>query len=221
LTKARANASIRIHLHPGELETARELVGYLERESILGHDNVEIYFAPIHAFHTKDISPSDFDIFSTLFQYVALKQNHPPIQNFDILEQIMNVKTMRNWSQPRYCVVSTGLHCAVDPLGDIYECLEEAGYKERRIGTFSGGEIEYFGLREEYRRRYLANTPECLRCSIALYCGGGCISQTRTQGGSLSNHFCQQNKVFVGQTLKSCFLLKRREVTATSVDAKQ
>ena len=209
LMKARANAIIRIHLHPDRLESARVLVEYLEREKILGHDNVEIYFAPVHSFHAKDISPSDFDIFSSLFKYVALKQKKTPIQNFDFLEQIMNVKTIKNWSQPRYCAVSAGVHCAVDPLGDIYECLEEAGYKERRIGTLSGGEIEYFKLREVYKKRYLANMPECLKCSIALFCGGGCISQTRTQGGSVFKQFCLQNKVFVAQTLKACFLLKQ------------
>ena len=209
LIKAEAKAIVRIHLHPDRLESARVLVEYLEREKILGHDNVEIYFAPVHSFHAKDISPPDFDIFSGLFQYVALKQKKPPIQNFDFLEQIMNMKTVKNWFQPRYCAVSAGLHRAVDPFGDIYECLEEAGYKERRIGTLSGGEIEYFKLREVYKKRYLASMPECLECSIALFCGGGCISRTRTQGGSVFKQFCRQNKVFVGETLKACFLLKQ------------
>ncbi len=218
LIKAEAKAIVRIHLHPDRLESARVLVEYLERENILGHDNVEIYFAPLHSFHAKDISPSDLDIFSGLFQYVALKQKKPPIQNFDFLEQIMNVKTIKNWSQPRYCAVSTGLHCAVDPLGDIYECLEEAGYKERRIGTLSGGEIEYFKLREVYKKRYLANMPECLKCSIALFCGGGCISRTRTQGGSVFKQFCLQNKVFVGQTLKACFLMKQSGNTVAGTE---
>lgn len=209
LIEAEAKASVRIHLHPDRLESARMLVEYLDREKILGHENVEIYFAPVHSFHAKDISPSDFDIFSGLFEYVALKQKKPPIQNFDFLEQIMNVETIKNWSQPRYCAVSSGLHCAVDPLGDIYECLEEAGDKKKRIGTLSGGEIQYFELRDIYKSRYLENMPECLKCSIALFCGGGCISKTRTQGGSVFNQFCRQNKVFVGQTLKACFLMRQ------------
>jgi uncharacterized protein len=209
LIEAEAKAIVRIHLHPDRLESTRTLVEYLEREKILGHGNVEIYFAPVHSFHAKDISPSDFDVFSRLFEYVALRQKKAPIQNFDFLEQIMNVKTIKNWSQPRYCAVSAGSHCAVDPLGDIYECLEEAGDKEKRIGTLSGGGIEYFELREVYKNRYLTNMPECLKCSIALFCGGGCISKTRTQGGSVFDQFCMQNKVFVGQTLKANFLLNR------------
>ncbi len=118
IINAEANANVRIHLHPDRLESARALVEYLDQEKILGHNNVEIYFAPVHSFHAKDISPSDFNLFSRLFQHVALRQKKPPIQNFDLLEQIMNMKTLKNWSQPRYCAVSTGLHYAVDPLGD-------------------------------------------------------------------------------------------------------
>lgn len=209
LIKAEAKAIVRIHLHPGRLESARMLVDYLDKEKILGHDNVEIYFAPVHSFHARGISPRDFDIFSNLFQYVALKQKTPPIQNFGFLEQIMDVKTTKSWSQPRYCAVSSGMHYAVDPLGDIYECLEEAGHKERRIGTISGGEVNYFRLRNVYRERYLASMPECLKCSIALFCGGGCISKTRIQGGSSFRQFCVQNKVFAAQTLRACFLLKQ------------
>ena len=217
VVQSEAMAIIRIHLHPDRMESARALVEYLDREEILGHDNIEVYFAPLHSFHSQDISASDRGVFSRLFQYVALKQKKLPIQNFDFLQQIMNAKTTKNWSQPRYCSVSAGVHCAVDPHGDLYECLEEAGYEERRIGTISGGEIEYFKLRDVYKGRYLANLPECLQCSIALFCGGGCISRKRTQGDTFVEHFCRQNKVFVGETLKACYLLKQAGNSGTAV----
>jgi len=209
VVKAGATAFVRIHLHPGRLESVQKLVEYLELERILGHERAEIYFAPVHSFHAKDISHPDFDLFSKLLQHVALRQKKLPIQNFDCLEQIMDVKTIKDWSQPRYCAVSTGVHCAVDSRGDLYECLEEAGDRARRIGTLSGGKIEYFELRDAYKKRHLENRPECLRCSIALFCGGGCISQKRTQGGSLTKQFCLQNIVFVGQTLKACYLQRQ------------
>jgi radical SAM protein with 4Fe4S-binding SPASM domain len=140
---------------------------------------------------------------------VALRQKKLPIQNFDGLEQIIDVKTINDWSQPRYCAVSAGVHCAVDSRGDLYECLEEAGDRARRIGTLSGGKIEYFELKDAYQKRQLENRPECLRCSIALFCGGGCISQKRTQGGSLTKQFCRQNIVFVGQTLRAGYLQRQ------------
>ncbi len=208
IVEAKSTAIIRIHLHPDRLESTRELVEYLVQENILGHQGIEVYFAPVHSFHAKDISPTEMDIFSQLFMDVAIKQQKPPIQSFDFLEQIMNVKTTRNWWQPRYCAVSSNSHYAVDFLGDIYECLEEAGDRQKRIGTLSGGEVRYFELRDTYRNRYLANMPECLKCSIALFCGGGCISKTRTQQGSVFAQFCRQNKYFVAQTLKAFYMLK-------------
>jgi radical SAM protein with 4Fe4S-binding SPASM domain len=101
----------------------------------------------------------------------------------------------------------------------VYECLEEAGDPERRIGTFSGGKVEYFELREAYRKRGFENRSECLRCSIALFCGGGCISQKRTQGGSVARQFCLQNKFFVGQTLKASYL--RRQAAKSRAGSRQ
>lgn len=209
LVEAEARANVRVHLHPDGLEAARELMEYLDGEKLLGHDNVEIYFAPVHSFHTKDMSPSEIDDFSRLFEYVALKQKKVPIQNFDYLERIMNAGAMGTRFRARYCAVGTGAHYAVDPFGDIYECLEEAGHREKRIGTLSGGRIEYFELRDVYREMYPANMPECLKCSLGLFCAGGCISKTRTQGGLVFEQFCRQNKVFVAQTLRACFLLNQ------------
>ena len=73
----------------------------------------------------------------------------------------------------------------------------------------AGGGVRYFKLKDTYKRRHILNMPECLKCSIALYCGGGCMSQARLQNGSIFKPFCQQNKVFAGQTLKAYFLLKQ------------
>jgi uncharacterized protein len=120
VAKAGASADVRVHLHPGEMESTRRLVEYLDREGILGHDKVCIYFAPVHSFHARDISRPDFDVFSRIFQHVALRQKKLPDLIFDRLEQIVNLKSFTGWSHPRYCAVSTGTHCAVDSRGDLY-----------------------------------------------------------------------------------------------------
>jgi uncharacterized protein len=219
LISAKATVLVRVHLHPDRLQSAQRLIEVLERENVLGHEMVEIYFAPVHSFHTREMSSEDLALFSDIFQYVALKQKKPPIQNFDFLEQLMEAKSINNRPQPRYCMVSTGRHCAVDPFGDLYECLEEAGVKSRRIGRLSEGKIETFPLRDIYLKKYLANRPECLQCSIALFCGGGCISQTRTPDDLTFRQFCRQTKIFVQQTLKTCFLLKQAGETGRRPEA--
>ena len=207
LMKARANAIIRIHLHPDRLESARVLVEYLEREKILGHDRVKAYFWSTEDLHSKALSRQEYELFSKLFQDVAFKQNSPPTAHFAFLKQIMDMKTAR--SRPRHCdICVTGLHCVVDSVGDLYECVDDAGHKDRRIGTLAGGEVKYFELSEDYEKLHLSDKPECLKCSIALYCGGGCTNRLKAQNDSLASSFCLQIKEFVGLTLKSYFLLK-------------
>jgi radical SAM protein with 4Fe4S-binding SPASM domain len=188
--------------------STRALVECLEEEGLLGHPQVEVYFAPVHSFHAEDMSPADLEAFSGLFQHVAGRQKALPIQNFDHLGQVLEMQRLDPGSLPRYCAVSAGTHYAVDPRGDLYECLEEAGDIERRSGVLAGGGIEMLDRHGAYQRRHLENRPECLQCSIALFCGGGCISQKRTQGGSVAGQFCGQNRIFVGQALKACYLRK-------------
>jgi uncharacterized protein len=209
LTRAKAHVAIRIHLHPDGLESTRELVRYLDREGILGHEDVYAYFAPISSLDGRDMSVTYFEPFSELFQYVALKQKSPPSSFARNFEGILNTAAMRTVLKSRYCAAGTGLLRIVDGLGDIYDCYEEAGNKARRIGTFAGGEVSHFKLGDTYKRRHILNMPQCLKCSIALYCGGGCLSQARLQNGSVFKPFCQQSKEFVDETLKACFLLKQ------------
>lgn len=207
LIKAKAQAIIRIHLHPDRLESARALAEYLEREGILGHEHAYAYFTPINSF--GGMSPSYSKQFSELFQYVALRQKSPPSAFARNLARIMDANAMKSRLKTRFCSAGAGLLRVVDSLGDVYDCYEEAGNKSRRIAVLAEGGVRYFKLRDTYERRHILNMPECLKCSIALYCGGGCMCQARLQRGSIFKSFCLQNKQFVGQTLKAYFLLNQ------------
>jgi uncharacterized protein len=209
LIGAKARVTIRIHLHPDGLEPTRALVRHLDREGILGHEGVYAYFAPINSFDGSDVSVTYFEPFSEIFQYVAMRQKAPPSTFARGLSGIMDATVMRTVLRSRYCAAGAGLLRVVDPRGDIYDCFEEAGNKARRIGALSDGEIRYFKLNGSYRRRHILNMPECLKCSIALYCGGGCPNQARLRNGSLFKPFCQLSREFVGETLKAYFLLKQ------------
>ncbi len=209
LIKVKANTTIRIHLHPNRLESTRALAEYLDREGILRHDHVSAYFAPINSFDGRDVSLSYFEQFSEIFQYVAFMQNSPPSPLARSLARIMDATAMRSRLKSRYCTAGADLLRVVDSLGDIYDCYEEAGNKARRIGMLAGGAVRYFKLNDTYKRRHILNMPECLKCSIALYCGGGCMSLARLQRGSIFRPSCQLNKEFVAQTLKASFLLRQ------------
>jgi uncharacterized protein len=220
LIKVKAQTIIRVHLHPDKLESTRALAEYLGREGILGHDHVYAYFSPINSFDGRAEPPSYVEQFSEIFQNVTFLQNSPPSSFAGSLARIMDADAMKSRLRSRYCSAGADLLRVVDSLGDIYDCYEEAGNKARRIAELAEGGVKYFKLKDTYERRHILNMPECLKCSIALYCGGGCMSQARLQRGSIFKPLCRQNKEFVGQTLKAYFLLNRAGKTGAGIDSK-
>ena len=205
LIQLKVNTVIRMHIHPGRLGSSKKLVDYLEREKMLGHPGVGVYFAPINTFTSEKNSPADFDIFCRTFQEVAVKTNRPP-SNLDFMNKFLEMQTKRMLPKVRYCGLGSDIFYVVDPLGDIYQCYEEAGHKDRRIGTFSNGKVKFLALKEMYSKRHLLNLPECIRCSTALFCGGGCPCHARIHNGSIFKSYCHQNREFIAQTLKAFFL---------------
>ncbi len=210
LVALKAHVFIRIHTHPGKLESAERLVEYLDKAKLLTNPDIEVYFAPINTFQTEDASPEDIDTFRRVFQNVAAKTHRPPSLNLDFLGDVLDMQMKDMLPKARFCSLGNDNNRIIDPLGDIYDCYEEAGHKERRIGTVSGGKLEFFPLKTAYAERHILNIPECLRCSMALFCGGGCPTQARLQKGSLLTSYCLQNKEFITQTLKAYYLLSKK-----------
>lgn len=203
----KANVSLRMHVHQGKLDAARNLVEYLEKEKLLGHPQVMVYFSPINSFDSERNTPEEAEIFGRMFQDVAAKTGRPP-SNLDFMNSFLDMQTRKILPKVRYCGAGRDNFFIIDPAGDMYGCYEDAGHRDRRIGSLSGGTAKFFRLKSKYYRRNLLNLPECARCSAALFCGGGCPSEARLQKGSIFKPHCHQNKEFIAQTLKAFFLRK-------------
>ena len=210
LMKTGANAIVRIHLHPDRMDSARALVEYLREEKILGHAGVKAYFWSTDDLNAKTLSPQDYEYFHKLFLDVSLLQNSPPTAHFAFLNRIMALQSADSRPVRRHCdMCVAGLHCVVDAQGDIYECIDDAGRRDRRAATLAGGKLEYFQPAQEYGKPHLRDKPDCLECSIALFCGGGCPNRLKVQNESVPESFCLQVREFVALSLKSYFLLNR------------
>jgi len=207
LIDLQAHVSLRLHIHQGKLESAKNLVEYLEKEKILAHRQVTVYFSPINTFASEQNSPAEAALFADLFQSVAAKTNRPP-SNLDFMSRFLDMQERKILPKVRFCGAGGDNFQVVDALGDIYGCYEEAGHRDRRIGSFRKGKLEYRPLKASYARRNLLHLPECLSCSAALFCGGGCPSEARLQKGTIFTSYCHQNKEFIAQTLKAFFLRK-------------
>ncbi len=210
LIELNVHVSLRVHIHHGKLQSARDLVDYLENEKILGHPQVKVYFSPISTYGSEMNSPEETGMFERLFQEVAEKTKNPP-SNYDYMNGFLDMETEKILPKVRFCGAGCDNFYILDPLGDIYACYEEAGHRERRIGALSKGKVRFFKLKEMHSKRHMLNLPECIRCSAALFCGGGCPSRARVEKGSIFESFCHQNKAFLAQTLKA-FYLKKEEV---------
>jgi uncharacterized protein len=209
LIKLKARVSLRVHIHHEKLESAATLVAFLEKEGLLDHPQVAVYFSPINTFSSDQYSPAQSEMFGQIFQEVSSKTNRPP-SNLTFMDKFLAMQTEKVIPKVKFCGTGRDNFYVVDPLGDIYGCYEEAGHKDRRIGSCSGDKVTFRRLKETYSKRHLLNLPECLRCSAALFCGGGCPCEARLQNGSIFESFCHQNKAFIGQTLKAYYLLRRQ-----------
>lgn len=203
--RAKADVSIRVHMHPHRLAAAETLVKYLDQEGLLVHPQVYVYFQPLNDFTMEQQTPEDLEIFRRVFQYIASRTGRPP-SHLMFINGFLEMQKEKHLPTTRYCGLGSRAFYVVDPFGDIYQCYDEAGCKDRRVGSFVNGELKYFALKEKYGRRQLINIPECLKCSVALYCGGGCPVRARTTAGSIFRPYCQQNKEFVAQTVKAFFV---------------
>ncbi|MEA5113660.1 MAG: radical SAM protein [Geobacteraceae bacterium] len=207
LIELKANVSLRMHIHQGKLESARKLVKFLEKEKLLGHPQVIVYFSPINTFHSDQKSPEEAELFGRLFQEVAAKTGRPP-SNLDFMNSFLDMQSRKILPKVRYCGAGRDNFFIVDPVGDVYGCYEDAGHRDKRIGSLSNGTARFFRMKDNYSRRNLLHLPECVRCSAALFCGGGCPSEARLQKGTIYKSHCHQNKEFIAQTLKAFFLRK-------------
>lgn len=206
--KTGAHVGIRVHLHPSEQASARRLMEFLAAESLLDHPQIAVYFSPINTYLSSQNSSEEFARFCQLFQDVASKTRRPPSQ-FMHLKKFVEMETQKILPKVRYCGLGGTEFFVIDPFGDIYQCYEEAGHPRRRIGKLDQGQITYFPLKKSYEKRAMLNLPECLRCPLALFCGGGCPIQAKSTKGSIFKAHCHQNKDFIHQTLRALILQKQ------------
>jgi uncharacterized protein len=208
LKKTGANVLLRVHTHPQQMDSARELVEYLDREKITG-GNVHLYFAALNDF--THCSKEDVSEFRNIFENVSQKTGNPPSSGLNFLKYLVEMQEEKFLPKTHFCGAGTDTVRIVDPLGDIYDCYEDAGNPERRIGAIADGKLRFFPAQQTYSDRHILNIPECLECSLALFCGGGCPAKARAQTGSIFKPYCHQIKEAIAETLKAYVVARKTE----------
>lgn len=100
-----------------------------------------------------------------------------------------------------YCSANLGYYI-LDLFGDIYACENEAGRRDKRIGTFHTGEFVLNGrLENDWLKRSVAYIPQCSRCPAALLCGGGCAYNAKFSSGTYFSSYCDGFKIRLAKIL--------------------
>lgn len=124
-----------------------------------------------------------------------MKTNAQYSHTINEFEEIFDPKKKLGRYKVKYCGAN-GNNQLIDPVGDVYSCLEEVGKKDRRVGflDMQSSKIVDTPLRKEWKNRVVQNMKECSDCEYALICGGGCGIAALKYKGSLGKSYCAENK---------------------------
>jgi len=200
---------LRINVDRIKIETLPGLLNELKCRNIAGDPRVSIYAYPLH----EGISGAESPHFMGLGE-VARKINEmgpgvecPSTLKATDVRRLFKLARGIGLTRTACCMQTFQHYLVVDPLGDIYACTEEAGYPEFRVGHINETGVEFFPLRDVYKTRHLENLPDCLRCSVALACGGQCSVQCRKKTGDLFKVKCDDLKSVILDSIKRGYVL--------------
>ncbi|GHT59654.1 radical SAM/SPASM domain-containing protein [Endomicrobiia bacterium] len=108
-------------------------------------------------------------------------------------EEIFDPKKKLGRYKVKYCGANEN-NQLIDPLGDVYSCLEEVGKKDRRVGflDMQNNKIVDTPLRKVWQNRLVQNIKECSVCKLSFICSGGCSIAALKYNGSLNKSYCAE-----------------------------
>lgn len=93
-----------------------------------------------------------------------------------------------------------------DPLGDVYACYEQAGNRSKRIGTYSGGQLDLDDVKMGlWTGRHAGAIDECGRCKYILMCAGGCAHYAEQKDGTMYANHCEGMRDYMPRVLGAAY----------------
>jgi len=195
---------IRINVDRTKIGALPGLLAELRSMKIAGDPNVRIYAYPLHEGISGAESPHFMGLgeMAQKISEMGLEMDCPStLKNMDV-SRLYKLTQGIGLTRTACCMQIFQHYLVIDPFGDIYVCTEEAGNPEFRVGHIDETGVKFFPLRETYKSRHLENLPDCLRCSVALACGGHCGVQCRMKTGDLFKVQCDDLKDAILDSIK-------------------
>lgn len=218
LLKRKTTVNIRLNLDRRTLASVPQLITELKAKQILGNKYASIYGSPLHDNIAK-VDAADFMDLAELSAQVfklGIDLEHPVSLRANEMSYLFSLENGVGLTHTCFCMQTMQRTLVLDPFGDLYACFEEAGYPEFRVGHVSESGVEFFPLHETYKTRHIANMDECLKCSVALACGGQCGVRCRAKTGDLFKPHCSDMKRVILDGLKLAYKKRQEHPAAKS-----
>jgi len=212
LLDKRVRVGIRINVDKNSILTLPRLVERLKKEDILEHPLVHVYAWMIHS-HYGQIESDSLVLPLELTEYI--EANHIPIETpvgrcERRLKAVFDATEGNPLRRTAFCMKHLPNSFVFDADGNLYDCYEEAGHPEKRVGYVnqSGRVVLESPQREMDIERHVAAIEECRSCSLALTCGGGCSFSAKARTGTIYAADCNYHKECVEKAVGNLFRKK-------------
>jgi len=113
------------------------------------------------------------------------------------------------------CVANYLNGFVIGPKGELYKCWEDAGKKEREIGSIIDGYFSNYTLYQQYMLHgSFIDDKRCLDCGLLPICEGGCsFKRIENKFEGKRNNLCDHYKLKNGQSLKKLLYLCYQQQT--------
>jgi len=205
----KVSVSIRMHVIGDNYQELNNVVDYLIEQEIAPHPFCYVYLAPIREHLDPGVKDQHMDIRSDIFRDIGAKLRHPLNFETDHMKSLLAMQE-RRLTRTSFCMLGQPNSYIVDPYGDLYGCLEEAGNEDVRIGHVGNDAVFFSDMKGTYSKRNLCNIDKCLDCPFALLCGGGCAHHARRLKGSVLEPDCYDLKESLSEAIRYIYVENKK-----------
>lgn len=176
------NVMLRVNVDNMNINEVKKIDAYLNDLKMYSYKNLKVYAAYIGGesnsnpieYNMKINLSGNYDEFFNLFTESSFKIHH----NYSIYKRLSYA--IKN----KKAIPLNSCHCealhsnyVLDPLGNIYKCLELVGNEKNAVGKYNKGVVEWNENVKLWDSRDVNNLDSCVKCKYALLCSGGCFSR--------------------------------------------
>ncbi|WP_285819912.1 radical SAM/SPASM domain-containing protein [Bacteroides acidifaciens] len=182
LLRKNIDVSVRVNTDSNNFQDFKSLNELFKKLGFTSNPHFKTYSSILRKYNENDNCDVDINYLSM----DTFNKQHQKTYNGEIYYQDFGIyrhylSYLENGSRCRLysasCSAQYGSYL-LDPVGDIFTCLETVGKPDQVIGHYTNEEPEWTEVRKHWFERNTGNALNCQSCKYALLCGGGCLARS-------------------------------------------